>query len=215
MVRTSLAIATVLFVLSVPWASAQQTYEQPRPPVYGSTPGTTTQPAAQPAMARGLEPVLINMLIEGNRAEIALSQFGLQRTQNPQVQQFAQQMVREHTDLVNQLQRFQTAGQPASDRAGQLASVLQQAHQRHLALVQQNLAQHQGAKFDAAFMGEQISAHIGMEAKLEAFQQHLSPQVQPALQAALKHTRHHLSLAQNLEQQIAARIAQQPGAVRR
>jgi predicted outer membrane protein len=52
-----------------------------------------------------------------NKAEIELSQFAQQQAENPQVKEFAQQMVQDHQQLAQQLQ--QVAGQQAGQNDAQ------------------------------------------------------------------------------------------------
>lgn len=64
---------------------------------------------------------IASILIPANQEEVALGQFAQERTQNPQVKEFAQQLVQDHTQFVNQLRQFGgvTAGPagPATDGA--------------------------------------------------------------------------------------------------
>jgi predicted outer membrane protein len=53
-----------------------------------------------------LEEKLAAWLACGNRAEVELSQLATQKATNPQVRQFAEQMVKEHTQLLQQLQQI-------------------------------------------------------------------------------------------------------------
>jgi predicted outer membrane protein len=53
-----------------------------------------------------LQSHIANCLILGNEEEIALSKFALEKAQNPQVKEFAQKMVDEHTQLNQKLQKF-------------------------------------------------------------------------------------------------------------
>lgn len=237
MLRAFPAALVAFLMLGATWASAQQVIERTPP---DASPPLQTQPA-QPRPAGNLESILIRALIEANQGEVQISQLGQKQAQSPQVQQFAQQMVREHTDLINQLQNFQARGAggqqvltppapgappPPADATRQarapqvqatavdssLAAIFQQCNKRHLELVQQNLSQHQGLAFDQAFMNQEIAAHLSMLAMLETFQQHVSPQARQLVQAGIKHTQHHLTQARTLEQQVTSRLAQQPDA---
>jgi predicted outer membrane protein len=59
--------------------------------------------------SQGVERFLAACLLAKNRAEIELSQLAQQQAQSPQVKEFAQQMIQDHQQLVQQLQ--QVAGQ--------------------------------------------------------------------------------------------------------
>lgn len=50
--------------------------------------------------------LIAGILIPSNQEEVALAQFAKQRTQNEQVQQFADRMIEDHSQFVNQLRQF-------------------------------------------------------------------------------------------------------------
>src|SRR4051794_9661475 len=83
-----------------------------------------------------------------NMAEIQLGQLAAQHAENPQVKQFAQMMVDEHTQALEQLRSV--AGSSA-----QIPSELDGKHQK----LQQKLSKLQGAEFDRAYMDAMVDAH--------------------------------------------------------
>jgi predicted outer membrane protein len=54
--------------------------------------------------SREVEKFLASCLLLNNQAEVELSQLAAQRAENPQVKQFAQQMIKDHQQLIQQLQ---------------------------------------------------------------------------------------------------------------
>jgi predicted outer membrane protein len=56
--------------------------------------------------SHGVEQFAANCLLIKNQMEIELSQFAAQQSQNPEVKQFAQQMVQDHQKMVQQLQEI-------------------------------------------------------------------------------------------------------------
>jgi len=64
------------------------------------------QDARENAPANNNDATLVDILIPGNQAEIALGRLAEQKSQNQQVRQFAQQMVQAHTKFLNELRRF-------------------------------------------------------------------------------------------------------------
>jgi predicted outer membrane protein len=58
------------------------------------------------ANASGLQEYFAACWLIGNHEEITISQFALERAQNPKVKQFAQQMIEDHTRMVAQLRQF-------------------------------------------------------------------------------------------------------------
>jgi predicted outer membrane protein len=72
-----------------------------------------SQTSAQPSQE--VENYLANCLVKNNKAEIEIAQFAEQQTQNPDVKQFAAQLVRDHQQLVQKLE--QIAGPQATTGA--------------------------------------------------------------------------------------------------
>ncbi|WP_437204351.1 DUF4142 domain-containing protein [Planctomicrobium sp. SH664] len=76
-----------------------------------------------------------------------------------------------------------------------------------LNLTKEALQKEQGAKFDKAFLGQQCGAHIGMQAKLAAAENHVSPElkqiVHDGLQSTMKHRDHIDQLMNDLHQEKA------------
>jgi predicted outer membrane protein len=93
---------------------------RPVTPTNPTTPSTTpsTTPTTVPSMRMASETndsVLLTWLIVDNENEIALSRIALQRATNPEVKQFAQQMIDDHTKMVQKLQQAS-----ATAKVGQL-----------------------------------------------------------------------------------------------
>lgn len=61
---------------------------------------------AQSEAAGNVVPSLAMLLALGNRAEIELSQLAVEKTQNPQVREFAQKMIQDHTQYLTKLKKF-------------------------------------------------------------------------------------------------------------
>jgi putative membrane protein len=85
--------------------------------------------------------------------EMEASRLAEQRSQNAQVKQFAQHMIRDHQKTTGELKGMLPQLQGVS--AQQMPTALDQQHQ---ALVQQ-LQGAQGAQFDRAFAQQQVQAH--------------------------------------------------------
>src|SRR5918995_3501767 len=92
-----------------------------------------------------------------NMAEIQLGQLALKQAQDPQVKQFAQMMVDEHTKALEQLR---TA---ASSQGLQVATSLDNKHQK----LHDKLAKLQGAQFDRAYMDAMVDTHKDTEKLLK------------------------------------------------
>ncbi len=92
-----------------------------------------------------------------NQAEIALSQLAVQRAQDPQVKQFAQQMVDQHKQAGDQLKQI------ASASGLQVPDQLDRKHQKE----QQKLSQLNGAAFDRQYLKDMVKAHKQMASLLK------------------------------------------------
>lgn len=71
----------------------------------------------QAGESQQVDKFLAKCLLIKNQAEIEMNQFGQQQSDNPQVKQFAQQMVQDHQQLVQQLQ--QVAGHQGAESSRQ------------------------------------------------------------------------------------------------
>jgi putative membrane protein len=92
-----------------------------------------------------------------NMAEIQLGQLAVKQAQDPQVKQFAQMMVDEHTKALEQLRSA------ASSQGLQVASALDSKHQK----LNDKLSKLQGSEFDRAYMDAMVDAHKDAEKLLK------------------------------------------------
>jgi predicted outer membrane protein len=70
--------------------------------------------------AKGLDQNIVHCLTQGNQAEIAFAKIAQEKSQDPEVKKFAQQMISDHTKFINKLQEF-SAGERTTvgQRAGE------------------------------------------------------------------------------------------------
>lgn len=184
-----------------------------------------------------LDRTLATLLTLGNQAEIELGQFAQGRASSDAVKQFARQMIQDHTNFIDQMQqavlRSRGQGSAAASASAQgasqnaaaagtqpgealiqagvqhdpLLSVTQQAGQRIINLTQQELGRHQGAQFDAAYVGQQLMAHVEMLAKLQTAQGHVTPEFRQVIDQGIQTTEQHLGHARELMQQLQQQMA--------
>jgi len=69
--------------------------------------GESSNTAAQPSTVEGY---LVNCLLKKNKGEIEIGQFAAEQAQDPQVKDFAQQVVKDHQNVVEKLQQLAGAG---------------------------------------------------------------------------------------------------------
>ena len=99
----------------------------------------------------------VQQALEKNLAEIELSKLAQERAANPQVRQFAQQMVEEHTKALNELR------QVAQRENLQVNEQLRDEHREK----QQRLQGLKGAEFDREYMSAMVEGHDEMHSLLE------------------------------------------------
>jgi putative membrane protein len=127
----------------------------------------------------------------GGMAEVRLGQLALQRSTSPQVKQFAQRMIQEHTQANTELMRLTT--QKGINAPTDVGPKYQAAMMR--------LMQLSGAEFDQAYMNEAgVNAHLesaavyqrqaalGLDPDLKAFASRTLPRVQGHLEMASRMT---------------------------
>lgn len=117
-----------------------------------ATGATDTQAAANDLQQFVQKATLANM------AEIQLGQLALQHAQDPQVKQFAQMMVDDHTRALEQLRTV------TSSQGLQVPSELDGKHQK----LHDKLSKLQGAEFDRAYMDAMVDAHKDAEKLLKS-----------------------------------------------
>jgi predicted outer membrane protein len=232
------------------YAWAQQVIEQQRPAQTrdAAQPGQIDQSTARPegqeytAQYRGtqasggqnqqLQQFIASCLLAKNKAEVEFAQLAQQESQNPQVKEFAQMLVQDHSQLVQKLQPLageqgaatrpglsdtsrtpgatgqidasQRPGQTASqhDALHKLASLEKQIGERCKENLREELQQKQGAEFDKCYVGSQIAGHMDSVAKLEVLQEQGPEQVKQLAQQALPKVQQHLEHAKQLMKQL-------------
>jgi predicted outer membrane protein len=163
--------------------------------------------------------------------EIEIAKFGQSKAQSPEVKQFAEKMIREHTagcdamktlagNLVAQSDVRTGASPPAgaprfSDEVARGAgsptatlnwvSILQQVGKECLATTKQELGAKQGAEFDQCFIGQQIGGHLHVIDELKVLRQHASPEMREKLDAELQMANSHLQEAKQIAEQLKDR----------
>lgn len=85
----------------------------------------------------------------GNTFEIEESKLALERASDPKLKQFAQQMIDDHQNALQQLQ------EAAGDNKGKVEMTLDQPHQAKV----DNLKTFNGRDFDKIYVADQIASH--------------------------------------------------------
>lgn len=155
------------------------------------------------------------MFILGNKAEVELGKLAAEKSQNPQVREFAEEMVKDHTAFIAKLQKFAGADNEAAPRVGNtnaapqpssshdaMADLQRKAAELELSMTKQMLSKYEGQDFDMGYLGQQMVAHTKMLACLTAAKDVGPQEFQTTLEEGIATTRAHMQHAQ----QIAARI---------
>ncbi|MDX2213182.1 MAG: DUF4142 domain-containing protein [Oculatellaceae cyanobacterium bins.114] len=160
------------------------------PPGNRPTPGPSTTPGATTptqGTISSLDREFVTLAYQGNNAEIQTSQLALQRSQNQQVRQYAERMIREHTQANQLLTRY--AEQRNISLPSATVDPLSQA-------IAERLTQLSGTEFDQAYMDAQSAAHLrtiglfqteiaqGQEQGLRGYAAQLLPNIQDHYQMA-------------------------------
>jgi predicted outer membrane protein len=150
-------------------------------------------------------------LILGNQAEIELANLALEKSQNEQVREFAQEMVKDHTQFANKLKKFIPGSVAQSDDAnrpqreavaakhhGGMMELGRKAAELKLSMTKQMLSKYEGQDFDMGYLGQQLIAHTEMIACLTAAQGIGPEEFQQTLGEGLTTTKQHLQHAHQL-----------------
>lgn len=103
-----------------PGASPQQPGASPQQPgASPQQPGTAPPSGAiEQRRSQHVDQKMVQMLLLANQGEIAVSQFAQEKASNAAVKDFAQGMVREHSEMVEKLQQVSFSSQTEPSQAG-------------------------------------------------------------------------------------------------
>ncbi|MDZ4819245.1 MAG: DUF4142 domain-containing protein [Planctomycetota bacterium] len=178
-----------------------------------------------------VEQNLIAATILCNNHEIESAKLAKEHSQNQKVKDFADMMIKEHTQFVQKLQsaaghtHLGTAARPA-DRAApattgsdvrvtvakpvvghipgsEMLSIKKEVLDQCLEDQRQEAATLDPAKFDKHFIGAQVMAHMQMLAELKVYEKHASPEVAKIFREGQQSTQTHLEYAKNLMKEIS------------
>jgi len=173
----------------------------PQPPAGPGAPGVVPQPPAGPG-APGVVPqkalddrAFVQMAAQANLAEINLGNLALKKAASPEVKEFAQKMIQDHTmankkllDLANKLNLALAA-----------ATTMDPKHQ----MLAKKLMALQGAEFDRAYMDAMVKDHQEAIALVEAQAKGGErEELRQFAAQALPHLQEHLQLAQQVQQNL-------------
>ena len=147
--------------------------------------------------------------------EIEIAKLAESKAQSPEVRQFAQQMVKDHTPSRDEMK--QLAGSLATDtsrqrpgetgaRAGSggldWISVKKELGEKCLETIKKELSAKQSNEFDQCFMTQQAMAHTKMVDELTVLRNHVSNELRQKLDKDLQTAQHHLQMAKDLVKKL-------------
>jgi len=129
----------------------------------------------------------IKMAYQENLAEVKAGQAAQQKSQNQQTKDFAQSLVQDHQQALDQLKKL------ADQKNVQVSDQLDARHQRMI----DELSSLSGADFDKRFMNSQIRAHKhALSLYQQAAQNNTDSDVKQFAQQNVATLQHHLQMAQ-------------------
>lgn len=136
-----------------------------------------------------------SFLVTANTLEIQAAELAQQQATNPQVQEFAQQMITDHRQASDQVnQALQATGTEGMGSAAQSLREDAEENQREL----QGLT---GAEFDRRYIEQQIEMH---ERVLDELDSATSPAAQQLAQSLRPTLQQHLDRARQIQEQLGA-----------
>jgi len=103
-----------------------------------------------------------------NEFEIESSKLALQKSQNPEVKEFAQEMINEHTRLGNEFKSAVAASTASNGDLEKSATGMDKKHERMLA----KLNEAEGNKFDKEYIAAQKDVHKKAERLFSKYSKH-------------------------------------------
>jgi putative membrane protein len=134
----------------------------------------------------------MNDAAEAGMAEVEIAKLAKDRAQNPRVKNFAEMMIKDHSDANNKLQTI------ARDKSVTLPSTLGK-HQDHL----EDLSKKNGAEFDKAYMKMMVNGHEDVVKEFEKCSQNgTDPDVKTFAAQTLPKVRMHLDSAKAINKAL-------------
>ena len=145
-----------------------------------------------------LDRQLAACLLTKNKGEVELGKFASERAKDRAVKDFAEQMVKDHSWVVDKLQQIVGSQQP-NDRRSQID---REIDEQCLASLKKELGDKSEKEFDACYIGSQISGHMHMAAALKVLSSHTSGQLNELVNEARPTVDKHLAHAKKLMDQL-------------
>jgi len=146
-----------------------------------------------------LDRELAACLLTKNKGEVELGNYVVKHVKDRDVKEFAEQMVKDHSDVVGKLEQFIGSQEP-NDRRTQIA---REIDEECLASLKKELGEKSGKEFDACYIGSQISGHMQMAATLKVLSNHTSGELLNIVKDARPTVDKHLDRAKELMRELS------------
>jgi predicted outer membrane protein len=175
---------------------------------------------------------IATLLAHSNKAEVKLARYALNRVEDRDVRTFADSLVQDHEQILDQLRRYvpeiasydsasgrgygdrdqrdrdqgdgdqRRGGQSRTARAWDDATVAQQISERLARKARDELSEKDGWELDHTFVGQQLVSHQQHIAKMEVYRQYASPELRQVIDEAIQITEGHEQEARDLAEDL-------------
>lgn len=187
---------------------------------------TANKPVTPPAQAHDGDAMIATCLAISNEEEIALAKLALSKSKNDKVHEFAEMMVKDHSDMRSKLERFgaQAQSQLSATDNRQDKKNQDDAHQRTAGAgnagfdflgVKRQIAQQcvdsarkmweekKGSDADMAYLGQQCVLHQQMIDAQTVLRQYASTELQSLMDKAIDTAQSHKKHVEQLIEEVA------------
>jgi len=198
-------------------------------PQAGAQPRTANKPVADQQIANPDHFIAASLRI-CSEEEVALGQFAAEHSENKQVQKFADMMIKEHSELAQDLAKWapdaslgvaiagnrgksgeaataRTVRTDQSDNAAgksfDILAVRKKIAMRCLESSKKELGSKEGSDFDKCYVGQQIVLHQQMIEKASVLRDYASPDLQASIDKGLDGAKEHLDHAKQLVEKLS------------
>ncbi len=139
-----------------------------------------------------------------NLLELRLADLAQRKARDPAVKQFAQQMIQDHSQLAQKLERIALNERGANQNAAvnELLKLDRQIADECGQMVRSKLEEAPEDEFDKCFVGQQVGAHIQMLSALKVISQQTSGELAEIAQNAEQKVQQHLNHAEKLMKEL-------------
>lgn len=184
-------------------------------------PGAVRVQANKPVMEANHDRALAQWLVVVNSAEVKEAKFAQGHTSSATVREFCQTLEHDHSNAVQQLEKFlgNEGGQGQQGGQGQgfqgqtamrgtdlpYLTIFREISEQFLATTEKELEAKKGNEFDQAFVGSQIDDHCRVLATMKVLGEYASPDLRKIIDSQTQVATGHLDRAKALEKSFMSR----------